>query len=114
MQAAGIAWWEMEHPSGALTFSENKTKMLGYDAKDFYHYTKFTELIHPDDHDAAMAAMMALMKGETDTYETKYRIRAADGSYRTFYDKGKIVEKNENGIIIAGVVIDIKGLRKIK
>ena len=84
--------------------------MLGYQKKDFYHYTKFTELIHPDDYDEAMAAMMKLMKGENDTYETKYRIKAADGSYKLFYDKGKIVERNESGFIIAGMVIDITGI----
>lgn len=110
MRAADIAWWEMEYPSGALNFSENKTRMLGYEKRNFYHYTKFTELIHPDDYDAAMDAMMQLMKGNKETYETKYRIKAADGSYKLFYDKGKIVERNDSGFIIAGMVIDITGI----
>ena len=114
MKAADFAWWELEFPSGALNFSENKTRMLGYDKKDFYHYTKFTELIHPDDYDDAMQAMMALMKGDKDVYETKYRIKAADGSYKTFYDKGKIVERSDDGYVIAGMVIDIAGLTRLR
>ena len=108
--AADMAWWEIEFPSGALSFSENKTNMLGYDKKDFYHYTKFTELLHPDDFDEAMAAMKDHMTGVKPVYETVYRIKASDGSYRTFFDKGKIVERSGDGFIVAGIVVDITGL----
>jgi two-component system CheB/CheR fusion protein len=110
LEAADMAWWEIEFPSGALNFSENKTKMLGYDKKDFYHYTKFTELLHPDDFDQAMDAMKDHMTGKKDVYETKYRIKASDGSYRTFFDKGRIVERYDGGYTVAGIVMDITEL----
>ena len=109
MSAANMAWWEIEFPSGALKFSKNKTDMLGYDAKDFYHYTKFTDLLHPDDYDAAMQAMKDHMSGKAEVYETHYRIKASNGEYRTFYDKGRVVERNDVGFIIAGIVVDVTG-----
>lgn len=57
LEAAGMAWWSLEFPSGALTFSRYKTVVLGYDAKDFVHFMHFTDLIHPEDKDEAMQAM---------------------------------------------------------
>ncbi len=102
--AADMAWWELEFPSGALSFSKNKTDMLGYDQKDFVHYTHFTNLIHPDDYDASMQAMSDHYEGRKQYYEVTYRIKAHDGTYVTFLDKGKIVEKNSQGFIVAGIV----------
>ncbi len=110
MTAAGMAWWELEFPSGALSFSKNKTDMLGYDSKDFVHFSHFTDLIHPDDLDKTMKAMSDHYTGKAEYYETKYRIKASDGTYKTFYDKGSIVERNGDSFIVAGVVVDITAL----
>lgn len=107
LEAAGMAWWSLEFPSGALKFSRYKTDTLGYDAKDFVHYIHFTELIHPDDKDATMQAMRDHYTGKKDLYEVTYRIKAKDGSYRTFRDKGKIVEKFGENFTVAGVVSEV-------
>ncbi|HEX8390671.1 MAG TPA: PAS domain-containing protein, partial [Candidatus Saccharimonadales bacterium] len=80
LQAADMAWWSLEFPSGALRFSRYKTDVLGYEAKDFIHFTHFTDLIHPDDKAAAMKAMTDHYTGKNELYETTYRIRASDGS----------------------------------
>lgn len=108
LEAADMAWWSLEFPSGALTFSRNKTDMLGYDAEDFIHYLHFTDLIHPDDKDEAMKAMTDHYTGLKECYETTYRIKASDGSYKKFHDKGKIVERNGSSFIIAGVVSKVE------
>lgn len=104
MAAANMAWWELEFPSGALRFSRNKTDMLGYDQEGFVHYTNFTELIHPKDQEASLQAMRDHYEGQKDMYDVTYRIKAADGTYMTFHDKGKIVEQNDQGFVVAGVV----------
>lgn len=102
--AADMAWWELEFPSGALSFSKNKTDMLGYEQKDFVHFTHFTELIHPEDHDASMKAMTDHYEGRKEFYEVDYRIKAKDGSYVKFRDKGQVVERSDHGFIVAGIV----------
>ena len=108
LHAADIAWWEVEFPSGTVFYSENKTKMLGYTTKNFFHYSHFTDLVHPEDLPAAMASMKDLITGKTDTYETTYRIRAKDGSYVTFYDKGRIVARQDDEFIVGGIVMRVK------
>lgn len=108
LAAADMAWWSLEFPSGALTFSRHKTDMLGYDAKDFVHYMHFTELIHPDDLDETMKAMSDHYTGKKPIYETIYRIRAKDGTYKKFHDKGKIVERHGTSFIVAGIVSKVE------
>lgn len=111
MEASGMAWWMMEYPSGTVFYAPNKLKMLGYepsDADKFIHFSHFTDLIHPDDFDGAMASMRALMTGASEYYETRYRIRTKSGGYVVFYDKGRIVGRNNKGeIAIAGTVMNI-------
>lgn len=104
LSAADMAWWSLEFPSGALTFSKNKTDMIGRDAKDFVHYKHFTDLIHPDDHDKAMKAMSDHYEGRANYYETTYRIKHKNGNYITFHDKGRIVEHTDTSFIVAGIV----------
>lgn len=104
MDAADVAWWELEFPSGALHFSRKKTDMIGYDAKDFVHFKHFTALIHPDDHDETMQAMRDHYEGRKQTYETTYRMKHKNGTYVTFHDKGKIVERNDDGFVVAGII----------
>lgn len=111
IEAADMAWWMMEYPSGAIYFHPNKIKMLGYKKKDmdqFIHFSSFTDLVHPDDYELAMKAMSDHLSGKTDKYETQYRIKGKDGEYHRFFDRGKIVAKNRKGeLAVAGVVIDI-------
>jgi len=110
LEAGGVAWWLMELPSGAVFFSSNKIKMLGYNQKqasEFLHYTNFTDLLHPDDHDNAMKAMQDHLNGKAELYETCYRIKKANGKYRTLYDRGCIVAKKGKEVAVAGIVLDV-------
>lgn len=107
MEAGGLAWWEMELPSGVVFFHDNKALMIGRRPKDFTHYTDFTKLVHKDDLEPAMQAMKDHLSGKKSLYETKYRIKCADGTYKTFFDRGRIVAKEEETTRIAGFVVDM-------
>lgn len=108
MRSAGMAWWLMELPSGAIFFSPEKIKMLGYaDVGKFVHYKDFMKLVHPDDQKNAMDAMYDLIEGRKDVYETSYRIECADGTYKTFNDRGKITARKGSEIAVTGVVVDV-------
>lgn len=106
MEAVGLAWWWMELPSGVLFCSPNKARMLGYDPDEFYHYSKFTELVHPEDVDRIMQDMQRHLNGEADIYETSYRIKTQQGDYMRFFDRGKIIGKKDGETLIAGFVFD--------
>ncbi len=116
LSAGNLAWWEMNLQTGKVIFNEQKVQMLGYKMKDFQDatYTAFTGLLHPDDYDKAMQAMQDHIDGKRALYEVEYRIRASDGTYKWFYDRGSIVERDPHNkpLIVKGVVFDITSQKK--
>ncbi len=54
-------------------------------------------------------AMRQNMAGTTDVYECEYRIQARDGSWKWFYDRGKVTQRDAHGKaeFAAGIVFDI-------
>ena len=109
-----IAWWQMTLPSGDVLFSDSKATMLGRDPKDFKHYTDFTNLLHPDDYEETMQAMKDHLEGKKKFYETKYRIKHNDGSYKTYFDFGQIIKRDEDEMVIVGFVIKVKSDQELE
>ncbi len=112
---AKVAWWEMELPSGKVTFNRNKTDFLGFEHKDFKHFNDFTGLIHPEDLDRVMQSMHNLISGKTEHYKVEYRIRDANTNYKWFFDIGSVIEKDPelNNIKVAGFALDISEKKDI-
>ena len=115
----GIAtWWQMNLPSGVVTFGEAKAKMLGYPDSAFSHYQDFVNLVHPDDRDKIMQAMRDHLDGRTPLYETTYRIKHKNGEYVHFYDCGQIVKKEGDEMRVIGFVLrvqdDVTALEQMK
>ncbi len=110
MNVAQFAWWEWNYQTGKVLHNENKAAILGYSKeeapKKVYEWTK---LIHPDDYEATMQSMRDHLEGRIDLYEVDYRIKAKNGTYHWFYDKGNIVERDKTGkpVRIMGIVVDI-------
>jgi len=109
MQAAQMAWWEMDIATGNVIFGKRKSEMLGYPSEKFKHYSDFTALLLPDDYEKAMNAMRGHLEGKLDKYEVEYRILTSSNEYKWFYDIGSIVKKDPNGVplIVTGLVLDI-------
>jgi PAS domain S-box-containing protein len=111
LSAGNLAWWEMNIQTGMVTFNRNKFLMLGYTEEEFgmvVHYTKFMDLVHPDDYEQAMNAMRKHLSGQEDLYEVEYRIQMKNGNYKWFYDRGSITEYDENQRprMLKGIVFD--------
>lgn len=108
IEAGGLATWEMFLETGAVSFSPRKAELLGYHPQEFNHYTDFTALIHPDDYEFVMAAMVQHLHNQTAMYQAEYRIRANNGGYRWYKDVGKITRRTQDGspLIVAGITAD--------
>lgn len=113
VQQKEIAWWQMNLPSGDVTFGAAKNEMLGYPANKFKTYHDFTKLVHPDDYEPMMQAMRALLEGSAQAYETTYRMKTVSGEYITFFDFGKIINKADGRTTVIGFVIKIKSIENI-
>ncbi len=112
-----LAWWDWDYPSGTVLYSDKKALMLGYKpeeiANDVY---AFTSMIHPDDYKHTMQVMRDHLKGKTQIYEIEYRIRTKTGEYKWFFDRGKVVKRDNEGrpLRINGIVFDISEKKEIE
>lgn len=110
MESSTLPWWEWDVPHNKVRFNALKVTVLGYSMDDFKEcgYERFTDLLHPEDFDRTMSAMMDVLYKGVDLYQTDYRIRAADGSYHWFIDRGFVMNRNETGkpVLIRGIVLN--------
>ncbi len=53
--------------------------------------------------------MRAHLQGEMPVWEVKYRIQAKDGSWKVFYDRGNITQRdaNQKPLFLSGIVFDV-------
>ncbi|HOO42700.1 MAG TPA: ATP-binding protein [Bacteroidales bacterium] len=114
LEAGNMAWWEMELPSGKIVFNHNKTRMLGLEGGDFTHFQDFMNIVHPNDCDSAMKAMRDHLSGKVAMYECEYRMKNAEGKYQWFHDAGKIVYREGQKILVAGIVTEITERKRIE
>lgn len=104
--------WYLDFSTGTVVFNPLKVKVLGYEMTDVPYptpYTFFTNMIHPDDHANTMQAMLDAMMKIKPVYECEYRIKAKDGSYKWYYDRGTVTQRDAEGkaLFAAGIVFDI-------
>lgn len=108
---SSFAWWEWDVRRNTVRFNERKATMLGYAPGELASrgYQAFTELLHPEDYEKTMDAMRVVLSNRTDLYQTDYRIRAKDGTFRWYMDRGYVLERDTDGspLVIRGVVIDL-------
>jgi diguanylate cyclase (GGDEF)-like protein/PAS domain S-box-containing protein len=106
----GHWYWNVETDS--VVFHPLKVTTLGYSTEklpDQVSFQFFTDKLHPDDYEKTMQAMRDHLQGKSPVYEIEYRILAKDGSWKWFYDRGKVTQRGEDGrpIFLAGIVFDI-------
>ncbi len=104
------AVWDWNYKTGFVKFSDKKAEMLGYNPADIEpNVYAFTSMIHPDDYQSTMDNMRNLLSGKSELYEVEYRIKAKNGHWKWFFDKGKIAERDIDNkpLRIIGIVNDI-------
>ena len=104
----GTYLWEV---AGPVYWSEGMFTLLGLDPDEDVHYTKFLEVVHPDDQPRVYAAFeKSMADGRIDPIE--YRIVRPDGSAVYIRGTGQAVQFGEgrNGFI--GALIDITERRR--
>lgn len=106
-----FAWWEWDIRANVVTASRRKVEMIGYDHDDFAAagYEAYTNLLHPEDYERTMDAMRAHLEGRAALYQVDYRIRARDGAYVWYMDRGAVVQRGTESepLVLRGVVLNL-------
>ena len=113
-----LGHWYWNIKTNEVTFNPLKVTALGYNKNEIPEhvpYQFFTERLHPDDYQRTMDAMLDHLYGRADVYEVEYRIQAKDGTFKWYYDRGKITQRSETGkpTFLAGIVFDITEKKKL-
>jgi len=98
LQGGGTFVWEWDIDSDGLSDIDEGLQQLGYDGQHIGRtQDDWNRLIHPDDLDANHDAYLRHVHGEVEHYEHAYRIRARDGQWRWYRERGRVVEWHDDG-----------------
>jgi PAS domain S-box-containing protein len=98
LEGADLGLWDVDLESGAAIYDERWAGMLGYSMDEIDETQAFFEsLVHPDDLPRVKAVLASHAQGETDLMTLDLRMKARDGSWRWIHDRGKIMERNDDG-----------------
>ena len=109
--------WEWHLDNDWLGDIDEGYRLLGYDPETMGHTQEdWNRLIHPDDLAANHEAYLAYARGERKTYEHVYRVKAHDGQWRWYLERGAIVEWHPDGRPrrMAGIQSDLSERRRIE
>ena len=98
VQSAGFGVWDLDPCSQTVHYSPQWKAMLGYGSADEADSTAtWRARVHPDDLQPMLGALTDYLEGRAPAYETEFRLRAADDSYRWVLSRGRVVARDAQG-----------------
>ena len=98
LDAVGYGVWEFDIRGGELELSPTIARMLGQGPEDLIHDLRVgLQRVHPDDRERVESALQAIIAGERENYEVRYRSRHQDGGWRWFLSRGLVSERGSDG-----------------
>jgi len=94
--ALGVFDWNVERDR--VIYSDQYCRLLGHKPGSLDgSIAGWKGRVHPDDLPVPQQRLEAHLRGETEYYEGEYRMRVADGSYRWFFARGRVLERAGDG-----------------
>jgi PAS domain S-box-containing protein len=109
-EGSGGGIWDWDLLNNSIFHSEQCVRMIGFEPYEFDNVPGvWTVRVHPDDRQKYRDDIKAYINGETNTYSNQHRVLCKDGTYKWIWDRGKVIEYDENGkpIRIIGTHADI-------
>ncbi|MDH5570565.1 MAG: response regulator [Gammaproteobacteria bacterium] len=99
LEGSQQGYWDWNIETGEVQRNQRWAEMLGYSSiSEFDANTNtWTDNIHPDDREAAWAAINDHLEGRSPVYKLEYRMLTKNGGIRWTLDQAKIVKRDANG-----------------
>ena len=107
--------WDWNIETGEVLRNERWAEMIGYKPQEIETSMEaWARLVHPDDYQAAWAALQEHLEGRSDTYQAEYRMLTKTGEYKWVLDRAQVVIFDPNGrpIRMSGTHTDISESKK--
>jgi len=90
--------FDLNLQTGQATFTPEYATMLGYDPAGFrLDVGSWTEMLHPDEREHALATLGACVAGKTRAYSMECRLRTQAGDWAWVLSSGKVVACDSAG-----------------
>ncbi|MYL68269.1 PAS domain S-box protein [Halorubrum distributum] len=110
VEGADVGVWDWNVRTGEVRFDERWAAMLGHDTDEIdFDLLTWEERVHPDDIGDAWDAIETHFAGETDLYQCDFRMRTKAGDWKWIRDRGRVVERTDDGepLRAVGIHIDV-------
>ena len=117
LNGAREGMWDWNLQTDDIYFTDACSTMLGYEPNELKNKGfKWQELIHPDDFPKMTEIFEKHLKGDTDYYESVFRIKDNSGKWKWVLDHGKVVERDKDNkpIRAIGTQIDISKQKEVE
>ena len=110
LESARGGMWDWDVRTMEVRRTEFYYRLLGADPR-VARATKgfWDERVHPDDGQRVQAAVLEVVEGRRELYEEQYRLRHENGSWRWVLDRGRVSERDADGMALrmVGFLVDI-------
>jgi PAS domain S-box-containing protein len=88
--------WDWDLRTNQVYFSPRWKAIVGYEEHELTNgFADFEALLHPEDHDRALAAVNDYLSGKIPAYDIEFRFHHKDGSYRWIRARGKALRDDK-------------------
>jgi PAS domain S-box-containing protein len=97
LRAANVGLWDWDLRTNAVYFSPEWKAQLGYEDHEIPNqFSEWETRVHPDDLEAALAAVKGFIENPRPDFANEFRLRHRDGSWRHILAQASL-EFDENG-----------------
>ncbi|MFU8812505.1 MAG: PAS domain-containing protein [Balneolaceae bacterium] len=109
--SANVALWEWHPKTGKVVIDEVWARLAGYTLEELepIEIQTWYDRLHPDDHDVFERTVEDYFAGKIPIYQCEVRMRHKEGHWVWILDRGRVVERDENGepVRLVGTHVDI-------
>ncbi|MCK8479904.1 sensor histidine kinase [Psychroserpens algicola] len=98
LENSEVGLWDYNVASDYVFYSKESKNILGYKDHELENSAiEWNKRVHPEDLESYFKDFNAHINGDNESYRNEHRVLCKDGTYKWVLDKGKIVEKDNNG-----------------
>lgn len=115
IEGGELGLWDWNVQTGYVHFNDRWANMLGYSIDEIEpHVNSWEKLLHPEDMEEVERKLEKHLKGNAEIYFTEHRLKTKEGTWKWIADKGKVVERDQQGnpLRVAGTHQDISERKK--
>jgi PAS domain S-box-containing protein len=110
LKNSNIGIWDFDAYLNRVFYSEESKNIIGFTSEEFGSNPQdWNDRVHPEDKEKYYKDFNDHLKGLKPIYSNIHRVLCKDGSYKWILDKGKIIERDNDGnpLRIIGTHLDI-------